>query len=105
MNERFGAIVPRYVDLAQMTLGESTDYEYEISLSGYHVKLAVWGLLYMENHQTGIPQLDLPKSMWSSLRNEIVSQVDGVGSVLEPNVVSENHLDVIAQILDRSDAN
>lgn len=106
MNHRkpISDVAPDYVSLVQMTLSESTDYEYNLNLSGYQVKLLAWSLMYLEFHETEIPQLDLPKSMWTNLRSEVTNQVDSAGVSVTPRVESDNHIDVISQIQETSSA-
>lgn len=93
---------PNYVSLVRMTLSESTDYDYDLNLSGYQAKLMMWSLMYLEHNETDIPQLDLPKSMWANLRGEIMGQIDQVGGPVDPRVESQNHIDVMNQIHETS---
>lgn len=90
---------PNYVTLIRLTLSASTDYEFELNLSGYQIKLLMWGLHYLEHHETGIAQLDYPKAQWARLRTELQKFVDQQGEAFDPDLESENHLDVTAQIL------
>lgn len=90
--------VADYVSLSRMTTSEATDYEYKITVSGFQLKLIVWGLFYLQMRKTDIAQLDYPKSQWARIREDVISQVDAQGDEITPEPESTNHLDVMSQV-------
>lgn len=95
---------PNYLSLLRHTTSEATEYQYQIELSGYQLKLLNYAMMFQEERDVGIIQMDTSKQ-WKLLRKSVTDQIDAQGIEKAPKRADGfgGHRDVVTSIRQESE--